>query len=246
MKTAIWSIAVLLALGACGSKAPVNGGDSEDSDEQWVCQPDDDSWNCDQGDEPGPSQPPEAALPDAATEDPADPLDPDQLPGSDETQPSAETAQSSTSADGQSDTDPAEGDEIADTASQSLPESGDDMDASATPDEEPDLLGTYDHLRIMDLPREHWTVQLVALKQEANLARHAEKLGLGSLPSARIANGGELYHVLLLGFYPSRASAEQAVAQATAPIDGQKVYFRSVGSLHNAIKAGDELALAGS
>ena len=246
MKTAIWSIAVLLALGACGSKAPVNGGDSKDSDEQWVCQPDDDRWECDQGDEPSPSPPPEETLPDAATEDPADPPEPDQAPGSDDTGTSAETAQPATAAGGPADTDLAEGDESAGTASQSLPESGDDVDVSPARDERLDFLGAYDSVRIMNLPREHWTVQLVALKKETNLVRHAEKLGLGRLSSARIANGGELYHVLLLGFYPSRASAERAVAQAPAPIDGQKVYFRSVGSLQNAIKAGDELALAGS
>ena len=58
MRSAICFIVFVLALGACGSKGPVNADASPGADGQWVCQPAGDSWRCDQGDEPKPNSAP--------------------------------------------------------------------------------------------------------------------------------------------------------------------------------------------
>ena len=237
MRSAFWSIVFILALGACGSKAPANGGDSGDGDEQWVCQPDDDRWECEQGDEPTPPAPAEQA-----------PADPDHPAASDSAEVSQDTAETPESADAQIDTLAPDSEETT-PATPVAEADSEDTGAEFTKPDQSEMVqallagGLVD---IMDLPPEHWTVQLIAVKEEANLKRHAEKLGLDDLPSARIANGGQLYHVLLLGFYTSRESAEEAVAKADLPTDGQQVYFRSVDSLQDAIKAGNDLALTGS
>ena len=94
---------------------------------------------------------------------------------------------------------------------------------------------------IMELPADHWTVQIIALRDEANLKQYAAQQDLEHLPTARIGSGGQLYHVLLLGFYATRDSAEQAVAEAPPLTGGGDFYIRSLGSLQNAIAAGNEM-----
>lgn len=61
MRLLCWSIVCVLALGACGSKGPANAGASEQQGDQWVCQPDGDAWECDQGAEPPSDSPGQAA-----------------------------------------------------------------------------------------------------------------------------------------------------------------------------------------
>ena len=52
MRFACWSIVVVLALGACGSRAPADGVLAGAGDPEWVCRPDDEAWDCAQGVEP--------------------------------------------------------------------------------------------------------------------------------------------------------------------------------------------------
>lgn len=67
MKSAIWSIApalalaLVLALGACGSKAPVSVDTAPGDREQWVCQPAGDRWQCDRAEPSASGAPPTEA-----------------------------------------------------------------------------------------------------------------------------------------------------------------------------------------
>ena len=61
MRNVCWAIAIVLALGACGSRAPANTGAGELDDEPWVCRPDGGAWDCDQGEEPPAPAAPEGA-----------------------------------------------------------------------------------------------------------------------------------------------------------------------------------------
>ena len=56
MRTVCLTIVLLLGLGACGSRAPVNIGAGGQDGEQWVCTPDGDAWDCAEGAEPPPAE----------------------------------------------------------------------------------------------------------------------------------------------------------------------------------------------
>ncbi len=60
MKSRYWFIVLVLALGACGSRAPVTGDSVVDGDEQWVCRPDGDAWDCDRATDQEPPTAPDA------------------------------------------------------------------------------------------------------------------------------------------------------------------------------------------
>ncbi len=59
MRSAIWSVVLVLALGACGSKAPASGVSAAQGASEWVCRPEGDTWDCAQGAEPPPPAEPD-------------------------------------------------------------------------------------------------------------------------------------------------------------------------------------------
>ena len=61
MRSVCWFVVFVLALGACGSKAPENMGATGQGSQQWVCRPDGEAWDCDQGNETRPPAAPDQA-----------------------------------------------------------------------------------------------------------------------------------------------------------------------------------------
>jgi len=49
MRIVFFSVFLIVALGACGSKATDTGAATGAADREWVCRPDGDAWACDEG-----------------------------------------------------------------------------------------------------------------------------------------------------------------------------------------------------
>jgi septal ring-binding cell division protein DamX len=95
---------------------------------------------------------------------------------------------------------------------------------------------------LMDLPVDHYAVQLLAMNDAAELANFVADHQLDGTLSARVERNGELYHVLLLGVYETRELAEQASLALPPPLDAKTPWIRSVRSIQNAMLRGDTLA----
>ena len=92
---------------------------------------------------------------------------------------------------------------------------------------------------ILDLPGEYWTVQLIAMTSAEGLENYAEANGLQGFSAARIASGGDIYYVLLLGIYQSEEDAKLAVASMPDQLHDLSPWVRSVASLQRAMRAAD-------
>ncbi|MCZ6655891.1 MAG: SPOR domain-containing protein [Gammaproteobacteria bacterium] len=95
---------------------------------------------------------------------------------------------------------------------------------------------------LMDLPDDFYAVQLVAVSSKEALEQFAEDHGLRGMSAARVANDDRLFYVLLLGIYETRDLAEEAITDIPPPLDELNIWIRSMGSLHQAMLAGDALA----
>ena len=105
---------------------------------------------------------------------------------------------------------------------------------------------------VMAWPKHYFTVQLLALETAEALDQYLARNGLMALAPAegnvvaarpdalyrvRSRVGGKFYHVLLLGTYSDRASAENAVASLRPPLDALTPWVRLVGPLQDAMEA---------
>ncbi len=95
---------------------------------------------------------------------------------------------------------------------------------------------------LMDLPADFYAVQLVAVSSKEALEQFAEDHGLRGMSAARVANDDRLFYVLLLGIYETRDLAEEAITDIPPPLEELHFWIRSMGSLHEAMLAGDALA----
>ena len=58
----------------------------------------------------------------------------------------------------------------------------------------------------------------------------------------RLASNNRLFHVLILQTHDSQRAAEAALANLPQPLNGMDLWIRPVGSLQDAVRAGDALA----
>ena len=93
-----------------------------------------------------------------------------------------------------------------------------------------------------DLPPGFFAVQLVAVQTKAALEQYAERERLRNMSAARVERDGELFYVLLLGVYETRARAERAAANLPAEFQQFSPWVRSVASLQEAIARANALA----
>jgi septal ring-binding cell division protein DamX len=114
--------------------------------------------------------------------------------------------------------------------------------ATVDPDESGVLQASTDEL--LEQPQDFFTVQLLALPDEAGIIEYARDHRLPSPLYARITDQGSTWFVLLLGIYPDQSAAEAARDEwlATDETAATKPAVRSLGPLQDAIR----LALAGS
>ncbi len=218
-------IAIILLAAACSSKAPQTAGQAVQRGGEWFCQiaENTEEWQCVQDDElaanPQPQrlpQPPEPEPePSVAAEPPAEP-----------------------GVDAQS------GD------TEALDQSVTQAPPSTVPAQPPQAMPRYAQLAyqpegpvdLLDLPAEFYAVQLVAVSSKEALEQYAEDHGLRGMAAARVATDDRLFYILLLGVYETRDLAEEAIADVPPPLDELDFWIRSMGSLQQAILAGDALA----
>ncbi|NKB97306.1 MAG: hypothetical protein GKR90_02240 [Pseudomonadales bacterium] len=94
-------------------------------------------------------------------------------------------------------------------------------------------------VNLVDLPPEFWAVQLVALSSKEALEVYAKERGVRGMSAAEIAVNGNIFYVLLLGIYESKAIAQDAITDLKAPF--QKPWLRTVGSLQAAMRAAEQI-----
>ncbi len=117
--------------------------------------------------------------------------------------------------------------------------------AAEPPDPAPTAAAaTPQHSALLDLPADHYAVQLLAMTDARQLQQFVDQHGLASARTARVERSGELYYVLLLGVYDSLEGARQASLNLPAPLATNEPWIRPLGSLQNAIVRGNALAMA--
>ncbi len=98
-------------------------------------------------------------------------------------------------------------------------------------------------ISLLDLPKEFMAVQLLAVSSKEALQDYARTHGLQGMSAARVAaQAGQLRYVLLLGIYENRELAQRAIKDLPPPLNVLDVWIRPMGSLQQAIIAGDDLA----
>ncbi len=94
----------------------------------------------------------------------------------------------------------------------------------------------------MALPPGHFAIQAGAFPNSEDLDGHINQYGINPAYRVRLASDNRLFHVLILQVHDSRRAAEAAVANLPQRLKGMNLWIRSVGSLQNAVRAGDALA----
>jgi septal ring-binding cell division protein DamX len=82
-------------------------------------------------------------------------------------------------------------------------------------------------------------VQVVALKSERAVERWLTARALTGMSAARIANGDEIFYIVLLGVYPDFASAQRAVDERPPPLRDLTPWIRPLRALQAAIRAAE-------
>ena len=94
----------------------------------------------------------------------------------------------------------------------------------------------------MALPPDFVAIQVGAFSNAEALQEHIAQYGIKPAYRVRLASNNRLFHALILQTHDSRRAAEAALANLPQPLDGMDLWIRSVGSLQNAVRAGDLLA----
>ena len=95
---------------------------------------------------------------------------------------------------------------------------------------------------LTEVPPHYYVVQLVALGSKESLEYYAARKALRGMSAARVERGGQLFYVLLLGVFPTRAAADEAAANLPEALSEFDPWVRRVESLQEAIRRGDALA----
>lgn len=95
----------------------------------------------------------------------------------------------------------------------------------------------YDN-EVMSNPRDHYAVQLIALRDFDGVQEYAALNGIQEPKLVKIRNDDTDWYVLLLGIYPDRALAESAREDwLTAKVLRVQPWIRQLGPLQDAIMA---------
>ena len=94
----------------------------------------------------------------------------------------------------------------------------------------------------MALPPDYFAIQAGAFPNAEALQRHTLQYGIEPAYRVRLASNNRLFHVLILQVHDSQRAAEAALANLPQPLNEMDLWIRSVGSLQNAVRAGDALA----
>lgn len=92
---------------------------------------------------------------------------------------------------------------------------------------------------ILDLPKEYWAVQTVALSTKESLETYAMTNSIQGMSAARIAQAGRVFYVLILGVYETKEVAKEALTDLPPAFENS--WIRSVGSLQEAMLTADTL-----
>jgi septal ring-binding cell division protein DamX len=95
---------------------------------------------------------------------------------------------------------------------------------------------------LLNLPKNFWAVQLIALSQKKALEKYANESDLKGLSGAQIAVNDKLFYVLLLGIYETKKHAKEAIKSIQDKNMKNPPWVRSLGSLQKSMIAGDKLA----
>ena len=97
-------------------------------------------------------------------------------------------------------------------------------------------------MRLIELPADFYTVQLLAVEEKDQLEKYVMNADLRGLSAARVEKDGALFYVLLLGIYPDEESATLAADAMPDQIGHLTPWVRELGSLQEAMLRGDRLA----
>lgn len=86
------------------------------------------------------------------------------------------------------------------------------------------------------LPAEFYALQALAMKSAAEVQRFAVRTGLVGTRTVRVASGGELFYVLLLGVYSDYAAAEAASASLPEEVRALPPWIRPLAHLRSALR----------
>jgi hypothetical protein len=104
------------------------------------------------------------------------------------------------------------------------------LDGAPPPDAVPRPLPDEPRMRrIGDLPPDHWSIQVIAFANRAQLEAFAAEYDLYRHPAARIESNGAIRYVLLWDHYATRAEAEAALATLPPVIRALNPWLRTVG-----------------
>jgi len=93
---------------------------------------------------------------------------------------------------------------------------------------------------ILDLPKDFYAVQLVAVSSKEALEDYAQEKKLAGMSAARIWDGDQVFYILMLGIYETRENAQRAVDSLSGPLAQLNPWIRSVASLQAAMLQADE------
>ena len=94
---------------------------------------------------------------------------------------------------------------------------------------------------LLDLPETFWAIQIMALQSQDDLNQFVMDKQLVGIAGAKVASNGKLYYVLLLGVYESKSVAEEAWKSRPQSIRYLQPYYRSLGSLQEAVGRVEDL-----
>lgn len=90
--------------------------------------------------------------------------------------------------------------------------------------------------RVIDMPEEYFTVQLLAVSTKQQVEDFVEAHDLYDMVAVQIIQREKTLYVLLPGVYTSRADAEDALNSLPDGVKAQQPWVRSLQSLHKAMR----------
>jgi len=235
-RLACWPVICGLALSGCAANAPRTANEPS-SYPPWVCglSHNKDRWQCQrEADEPAPTAAPsaQAGKPALARTPPPDPATAPETAAGTQPEPAPEEGDDTPAAAAE-EPRKAAGQTVAPTAQAASavapqPSASTDRAAAESP--------------LMALPPNHFAIQAGAFANREALREHIAQHDIKPAYVVSLASKNRLLHVVVLQVHDSRRAAEAAMANLSQPLNGMQLWIRSVGSLQNAIRAGDALA----
>ena len=96
-------------------------------------------------------------------------------------------------------------------------------------------------MALVDLPRDYYAIQLIALSSPQDLERFVIENDLPPMSGAVVERDGHRYFALLAGIYVDRETAERAAQNLPEVLRAHGPWLRSVESLQAAIRRAEQL-----